>query len=105
MSAAPKLDSGAPQEAAPEPDRLERHLQLVPAPPVAPRPTPADDEARRVRESRWLTALLAVVTVALFGLWTAAMLGATDTAAWPFVLVAVLAGVIAFGFVVVRRTS
>lgn len=99
MTVAPKIKSGPPQEASPAPCRQERHLQLVP-PPKAP----VEDEARRVREIRWITALLAVVTAALFGLWTAAMLGAADAAWWPVVFGVVLVGVVALGIVVVLKT-
>jgi uncharacterized membrane-anchored protein YitT (DUF2179 family) len=48
--------------------------------------------------------LLAVATVALFGLWTAAMLGATDSPWWPAVFGGVLAGVVGLGVVVLRKT-
>ena len=80
MSAAPKLELAPPQGAQPAPssDRNE-HLELVPPPP----PAPIDNETRRLRDTRWLAALLAVVTAAVFGLWTAAMLGATDSAGGP----------------------
>ena len=101
MSAAPKLQPVAPMPAHPAPSPPRRHLELVPPPPA---PAPVLDEARRVREARWITVLVAVATAALFGLWTAAMLGATDFAWWPAVLGAVLAGVVALGIVVVRRT-
>jgi hypothetical protein len=47
--------------------------------------------------------LVVVATAALFGLWTAAMLGSTDAAWWPGVLGAALAGVVALGAFVVRR--
>ena len=99
MSAAPKLQPGAPQPLQPAPGPPKRHLELVPPPPA-----PARDGARRVRETRWITVLVAVATAALFGLWTAAMLGAADVAWWPAVLGAALAGVVALGIVVVRRT-
>jgi len=98
MSAAPKLQPVAPKPPQPAPGPPKRHLELVPP------PAPARDEARRVREARWITVLVAVATAALLGLWTAAMLGATEFAWWPAVLGAVLAGVVALGIVVVRRT-
>ena len=49
-------------------------------------------------------ALLVVATTALFGLWTAAMLGATDEAWWPAVFGGVLVGVVALAVVVLRKT-
>ena len=57
-----------------------------------------------MRDARWIAVLLAVVTIALFGLWTAAMLGATDSRWWPVVFGGVLAGVVALGVVVLRET-
>ena len=100
MSAAPRLEIAPPHGAPPVPSPPQRHLELVPPP-----PEPVDDEARRLlRSTRWLAALLAVVTIALFGLWTAAMLGATDSAWWPAVFGVVSAGVVAFGIVVVHKT-
>jgi fatty acid desaturase len=98
VSAVRKLDSSAPQGARPDPSAPRRHLELVP-----PR-SPAADEARRVRESRWVAALLVVATGVLFGLFTAAMLGATDAAWWPVVLGVALAGIAVLGGVVVRKT-
>jgi uncharacterized membrane protein YsdA (DUF1294 family) len=63
----------------------------------------ASTNVRRVRETRWTAALLGGVTASLFGLWTDAMLGATDTTWWPFVFGAVFAGVVALGIAVARR--
>ena len=101
MSAAPRLELSPPPGVPPASSPPQRHLELVPPP-----PEPVDDEARRLlRSTRWLAALLAVVTIALFGLWTAAMLGATDSAWWPAVFGVVSAGVVAFGIVVVRKTG
>ena len=98
MSAAPKLEplGRSPQPAASAP---KRHLELVPPPPA-----PVEDETHRVRDARWIAVLLAVATVALFGLWTAAMLGATDSPWWPIVFGGVFAGVVALGVVVLRKT-
>jgi len=95
MSAAPKFESQAPRTAS----VAKRHLELVPPPPA-----PVEDEAHRVRDARWIAVLLGVSTVALFGLWTAAMLGATDSPWWPFVFGGVLTGVVALGVVVLRKT-
>ena len=100
MSAAPKLELAPPQGAQPAPSPPKRHLELVPPPP----PAPIDNETRRLRDTRWLAALLAVVTAAVFGLWTAAMLGATDSAWWSAAFGVVFAGVVAFGIVVMRET-
>lgn len=99
MSAAPKPQPAAPKPARPAPSPPRRHLELVP-PPSAP----TRDEARRVRDTRWITALLAIATAALFGLWTAAMLGATNSAWWPGAFGIVFAGVVAFGVLVLRKT-
>ena len=95
MSAAPKLEPRAPRTAS----VAKRHLELVPPPPA-----PAEDETHRVRDARWIAVLLAVATVALFGLWTAAMLGATGSPWWPVVFGGVFAGVVALGIVVLRKT-
>ena len=95
MSAARKLDPQAPRTAS----VVKRHLELVPPPPA-----PVEDETHRVRDARWIAVLLAVATVALFGLWTAAMLGATDSPWWPFVFGGVFAGVVGLGVVVLRKT-
>jgi len=100
MPAAPKLQPVAPKPAHPAPSPPKRHLELVPPPP-APALTP--DEARRVREARWITVLVAAATAALFGLWTAALLGATRSVWWPAVFGVVLAGVVALGIEVVRK--
>jgi hypothetical protein len=99
MAVAPKLEPGAPQEASPAPRPQERHLRLVPR-----AHAPVDDEARRVSQARWVTAFVAVLTAALLGVWTAAVLGAADAAWWPAVLGAVFVVAVAFGVVVVRRT-
>jgi hypothetical protein len=76
----------------------KRHLELVPPPEVAP------DEVRRVREARWVALLLAVATAVFFALWTAAVLGAADTAWWPALVAVLCALVIALGAIVIRRT-
>ena len=99
MSAAPKFDPVAPQGAPPTPSPPKRHLELVPPPPA-----PVDDEDRRVRATRWIAALLVVATAALFGLWTAAMLGAADAVWWPAVLGLVFVGVVVLGIVVMCKT-
>jgi len=98
MTAVPVRKTPAPQ-VPPVAGQRERHLRIVPPP--AP---PEDDESRRLRETRWLSALVALATLALIGLWTAALLGAADEAWWPSVFGAVFAGVVAFGVVVLRRT-
>ncbi len=95
MSAAPKLEPQAPRTTNVAKPRLE----LVPPPPA-----PVDGETHRVRDARWIAALLAVATAALFGLWTAAMLGATDFAWWPLLFGGVFAGVVGLGVVVLRKT-
>lgn len=99
MSAAPKLESQATRAAHHPVRAATRHLAVVP-----PLPAPAGDEAHRVRDARWIAALLAVATVALFGLWTAAMLGASDSPSWPFVFGGVFAGVVGLAVVVLRKT-
>ena len=72
MPAAPKFtcraEAGAPRTEPTETAPRDR--------PAASCPGVHTDEARRVREARWITVLVAVATAALFGLWTAAMLGA-----------------------------
>lgn len=95
MSAAPKLEPQAPRTAS----VAKRHLELVPSPLA-----PVEDEAHRVRDARWIALLLAVASVALFGLWTAAMLGATGSPWWPIAFGGVFAGVVAFGVVVLHKT-
>jgi len=101
MPAAPELQPVAPKPAHPAPSPPKRHLELVPP---SPAPASARDEARRIREARWITVLVAVATAALFGLWTAAMLGATSSVWWPVVFGVVLAGVVVLGIEVVRKT-
>jgi len=100
MSAAPKVEPVAPNQALPAASPPKRHLELVPPPPA---PAPTRDVARRVREARWITVLVAVATAALFGLWTAALLGATHSVWWPAVFGVVLAGVVVLGIEVVRK--
>jgi len=99
MSAARKLEPLPPPQVSPSTGSEKRHLELVPP----PRTTEAE-EARRLRETRWLSALLALATVVLFSLWTAALLGAADAAWWPAVFGAAFAAVVAFAFVVIRKT-
>jgi hypothetical protein len=99
MAAAPELKPGEPRHAGPVPGRRERHLRLV------PHHHPfADEEARRVSEARWVTALVAIATAAIIGLWTAALYGAADAVWWPFLLVGVFVAVAAFGVLVVLKT-
>jgi len=95
MSAAPKLEPQAPRTTG----VAKRHLELVPPPPAS-----VEDETHRVRDARWIAVLLAVAAVALFGLWTAAMLGATDSPWWPLVFGGVFAGVVGLAVVVLRKT-
>jgi hypothetical protein len=104
MSVARKLDPGAPQTTSPVPAGRGGHLRLVPSPPASPQSPAAERDARRLREARWVAVLLAVVTVVFFGLWTVAMQGAADAGWWPVALVAALAGVVALGIVVVRKS-
>jgi hypothetical protein len=99
MSAAPKLEPLAPKPAQAATSPPQRHLAVVPPPPA-----PAGDETHPVRVARWIAVLLVVATVALFGVWTAAMLGATDSPWWPIVFGGVFAGVVALGVVVLRKT-
>ena len=99
MAAAPDLKPAEPQQASPLPGRRERHLRLVPH-----HHTFVDEDARRLSETRWITALIAIATAATIGLWTAAMYGAADAAWWPFLLGYVFLGVAAFGILVVLKT-
>jgi hypothetical protein len=99
MAAAPQLKPREPQDASPVRSRRERHLRLVPH-----HHTFADEEARRVNETRWITALIGIATATIIGLWTAAMYGAADAAWWPFLLGGVFVGVVAFGVLVVLIT-
>jgi len=99
MAAAPELKPGEPRQASPVPSRRERHLRLVPHNHAF-----ADEEARRVSEARWVTALVAMATAAIVGLWTAAMYGGADAAWWPFLLGGVFVAVAAFGILVVLKT-
>jgi hypothetical protein len=100
MSAAPELKPRELPPTSPAPPRRERHLRLVPHRHGTGEPTP-----REVRQTRWVTALVAVITFAVFGLWTAAMFGAADAAWWPALLTVVFAAVVALGVVVVRRSG
>jgi hypothetical protein len=95
MTALLKHREHAPQA----PPVKARHLRVVP--PLEP---PQEEASRRLRETRWTTALLVLATVALFVLWTAALLGAADEAWWRPVLAAVFAGVVGFGILVLRKT-
>ena len=99
MAAAPALKPGSPQQTSPTPGRRERHLRLV-----RHHHAPVDEDARRLEETRWITALIAIATAASVGLWTAALYGAADAAWWPALLVGVFVGVAAFGILVVSRT-
>jgi hypothetical protein len=95
--ALPKHREHAP--GAPAPGARKRHLRLVPPP-----AQPPSEESRRVRETRWTAALLAVASLALIVLWAAAMQGATDEAWWGPLLAVVLAAVVGFGLLVIRKT-
>jgi hypothetical protein len=64
----------------------------------------AQDEERRVRQTRWVGLLLVVAMAAFFGVWTAAVLGAADAAWWPSLVAGVCALVVALGVLVIRRT-
>lgn len=99
LAAAPELEPREAQQASPPPSRRERHLRLVPHHHAF-----ADEEARRVSETRWVTALVAIATAAIIGLWTAAMYGAADAAWWPFLVGGVFVAVAAFGVLVVSST-
>jgi len=81
------------------PPSKERHLRAVPPP-----EPPEVDGPRRLRETRWTTALLTLATVALIALWSAALLGAADEVWWPPVFAVVFAGVVAFGVLVLIKT-
>jgi hypothetical protein len=83
----------------PAPPSKERHLRVVPPP-----EPPQEDVSRHLRETRWTAALLALATVALIVLWSAALLGAADETWWPPVFAVVFVGVVAFGVLVVRKT-
>jgi hypothetical protein len=99
MSAAPELKPREPQRRSTAPSRRERHLRLVPH-----RHATADEAARRVSETRWLTALVAVATAAIVALWTAAIYGAADAAWWPFLLGGVFVAVAVFGIAAILKT-
>ena len=99
MAGSPALKPREPPQASPIPSSRERHLRLVPH-----RRVPVDEEARHLRETRWVTALIAIATAAILGLWTAAMYGAADAAWWPFLFAGVFVGVAAFGILVVLKT-
>ncbi len=98
MAAAPELKPAEPQQASPLPARRERHLTLVPH-----HHTFVDEHARRLSETRWITALIAIATAATTGLWTAAIYGAADAAWWPFLLGSVFLGIAALGIFVVMK--
>ncbi len=89
MAAAPRPVLHAPQET--HTARRERHLRLVPRP-----DKPVDGEERRVRETRWITALIAVTTATTIALSTAGIMGAADQVWWPYLVGGVFAGVVAF---------
>jgi hypothetical protein len=95
MTALARKPSHAPR---PQPTR-QRHLRVVP-----PSERPEEESSRRLRETRWTTALLVLATLVLIALWTAALLGATDQAWWLPLFATAFAGVVAFGLVVLRKT-
>ena len=97
MAIPDRIEPGRPETSAPGAAPAKRHLELVPSPESAP------DEARLVRQTRWVALLLAVATAVFFALWTAAVLGAADTAWWPALMAALCALVIALGAIVIRR--
>lgn len=90
MAAAPRPLPREPQ--ATQPARGVRHLRLVPRP-----DKPVESEEQRVRETRWITGLIAVATATIIALSTAAILGAADAAWWPFLAGGATVGVVAFG--------
>ncbi len=92
-----RIEPGRSEAPAPGAGPARRHLELVP-----PSET-ASDEARRVRQTRWVALLLAVATAVFFALWTASVLGAADTAWWPALVGALCALVVALGAIVIRR--
>lgn len=98
MAAAPQPTPREPQAAPPT--WRERHLRLVEPP--APAPTP-DAESRRLRETRWITGLVAVATVAVIALSIAGIFGAADAAWWPFLIAGVFMGLVALGVVAYLR--
>ena len=93
-----RIEPGRPDAPAPGAAPAKRHLEVVPA------PESMSAEARRVRQARWVALLLAVTTAVFFALWTAAVLGAADTAWWPALLGALGALVVALGALVINRT-
>lgn len=93
-----RIEPGRPQAPALGTAQAKRHLELVPA------PESTSAEARRVHQARWFALLLAVATAVFFALWTAAVLGAADTAWWPALLGALGALVVALGAIVINRT-
>jgi hypothetical protein len=94
MAATPNPIPREPHVAPPA--RRERHLRLVHGPTPDP---PVDSEERRIREARWLTALVAVATTTIIVLSIAGIMGAADAAWWPFLVGGLFVGVVAFGIV------
>lgn len=60
-------------------------------------------EERHARTTRDLTVLVAVATGTALALWTAAAIGAADTAWWALLLVAALSLIVALGAWVLLR--
>ena len=84
---------GEPRQASSMRGQRVRHLRLVPHHHAF-----ADEEARRVSETRWFTALIAIATAAIIGLWAAAMYTrAADAPWWSFLLAGVFVAVAVFG--------
>ena len=96
MAATPTLKPEEPQQGPPVQGRRVRHLRLAPHHHAF-----ADEEARRVSETRWFTALIAIATAAIIGLWAAAMYGAADAPWWSFLLAGVFLAVAVFGILAV----
>jgi hypothetical protein len=93
-----RIEPGRPEAPATGTAPAKRHLEVVPA------LESTSAEARRVRQARWVALLLAVATAVFFALWTAAVLGAADTAWWPALLGVLGALVVALGAIVINRT-
>lgn len=98
MAIADRIEAGRSEAPAPGAGPAKRHLELVPP------PEDTSEEARRVRQTRWVALLLAVATAMFFALWTASVLGAADTAWWPALVGAVCGLVVALGAIVIRHT-
>ncbi len=97
MAIPDRIDPRRTEAPVPGAGPTRRHLELVPP------PESTSEEARRVRQTRWVALLLAVATAVFFALWTASVLGAADSAWWPALVGALCVLVVALGAIVIRR--